>query len=193
MPPRVYLIRHGETEWSRTGQHTGRTDIPLTQRGEQAARQVGERLRGVVFRHVFTSPLRRARQTCELAGYCERAAVEPDLAEWDYGDYEGLTSAKIAETNPQWNVFRDGAPGGESPEQVTGRVDRLIAQIRTLDGDAALFGHGHIGRALAARWIELPVEHGQRFLLDTAAVCVLGYDHGRADQPALELWNSTPE
>jgi broad specificity phosphatase PhoE len=190
MPSRLYLFRHGETEWSRSGRHTGRTDIPLTEQGEQNARKLEERLRDLRFSQVFTSPRQRARRTCELAGLGPAAKIEPDLAEWDYGDYEGLRSVDIHQRRPDWNIFRDGCPGGEMPPQVSARADRLIARLRTLDGNVALFSHGHFGRVLAARWIGLPVSAGQRFLLDTASLSTLGYEHDDLESRVIALWNS---
>jgi broad specificity phosphatase PhoE len=190
MPLQIYLIRHGETAWSLSGQHTGRTDIPLTAQGEQNARRLGERLRPVQFTRVFTSPRQRARQTCALAGLGAAAEVEPDLAEWDYGDYEGLRSGEILQRQPDWNIFRDGCPNGETPVQISDRADRLIARLRSLDGNVALFSHGHMGRVLAARWIGLPVIEGQRFLLGTAALSLLGYEHDNPAAPVIARWNS---
>jgi broad specificity phosphatase PhoE len=164
-------------------------DVPLTARGEQIARLLGERLTGLQVTHVFTSPLQRARRTCELAGFGTRAVVDPELVEWDYGDYEGKRSAEIRQARPDWSVFRDGCPGGESPEQVGARADRVIARIRQLDGDVILFSHGHFLRVLAARWLGLPLPAGRFFLLGTGAICILGYDHDRIDEPAIRLWN----
>jgi len=189
-PLRLYLIRHGETEWSLSGQYTGRADIPLTAHGEDAAREVGHRLRGVPFAHVLTSPLQRAQQTCALAGLEPTPEIEPDLAEWDNGDDEGRTTADIIESRPDWNLFRDGSPQGETPSQISGRADRLIARLRLLDGNVALFSHSHFGRVLAARWIGLTVEQAQHLLLRTASVSVLCYNHGSVDEPAIDLWNS---
>jgi broad specificity phosphatase PhoE len=186
----LYLMRHGETAWSLSGQHTSRTDIPLTEKGEQDARKLAERLRTVKFSHVFTSPLQRARRTCVLAGLGEVAEIEPDLVEWDYGDYEGQRPADIREARPGWNVFRDGCPGGESPAQVSERADRLIARLRTLEGNIAIFSHGHFGRVLAARWIGLQIRQAQHLLLSTASVSVLGYEHNLAEVPAIILWNA---
>ena len=186
----LYLMRHGETAWSLSGQHTGRTDIPLTEKGEQDARKLAERLRTVKFSHVFTSPLQRARRTCVLAGLGEVAEIEPDLVEWDYGDYEGQRPADIREARPGWNVFRDGCPGGESPAQVSERADRLIARLRMLEGNIAIFSHGHFGRVLAARWIGLQIRQAQHLLLSTASVSVLGYEHNLAEVPAIILWNA---
>ena len=187
----LYLMRHGETAWSLSGQHTGRTDIPLTEQGEQDARKLAERLRAVKFSRVFTSPLQRARRTCELAGLGDVAEVEPDLAEWDYGDYEGQRPVDIRKARPDWNVFRDGCPGGESPAQVSGRADRVIARLRTLEGDIAIFSHGHFGRVLAARWIGLELRQAQHLLLSTASVSILGYEHNVAEVPAIVSWNVT--
>jgi broad specificity phosphatase PhoE len=190
MLQRLYLVRHGETAWSLSGQHTGRTDIPLTEQGERDARELAERLRGVRFSHVFTSPLQRARRTCELAALNTVGEIEPDLAEWNYGDYEGLRTDDIRKVRPGWNVFRDGCPGGESPAQVSKRADRLIGRLRTLEGDLAIFSHGHFGRVMAARWIELGIEQAQHFLLSTASLSILGYGHNLAEEPAFVLWNA---
>lgn len=188
MLSRLYLVRHGETAWSLSGQHTGRTDIPLTEQGEQDARKLAKRLRLVRFSHVFTSPMQRARRTCELAGLA--AEIEPDLAEWDYGDYEGQRPTDIRKGRPGWNVFRDGCPGGESPAQISERADRLIARLRALQGDIAIFSHGHFGRVVAARWIELRVRRAQHFLLKPASLSILGYEHNLAEMPAIVLWNA---
>ena len=190
MPSRLYVVRHGETAWSFSGQHTGRTDIPLTEQGEQDARKLAQRLRAVRFTRVFTSPLQRARRTCELAGLNEVAQIEPDLAEWDYGDYEGQRLADIRKTRPDWNIFRDGCPRGETPAQVSERADRLIARLRTLEGNIAIFSHGHFGRVVAARWIGLPIRQAQHFLLSTASLSVLGYEYNLAEEPAIVLWNA---
>jgi broad specificity phosphatase PhoE len=191
MLPRVYLIRHGETEWSASGKHTGRTEIPLTPRGEEEGRALRARLQDIPFVHVQTSPRQRAIRTCQLAGLGAVAEVDPDLAEWDYGDYEGQLSADIHQRRPDWSLFRDGCPGGESPEQVSDRADRVIARLRTLEGEIALFSHGHFGRVLGARWIGLSVRHAQSLLLGTASISILSYEHGRADQSAIALWNVT--
>jgi broad specificity phosphatase PhoE len=188
---RLYLIRHGETARSLSGQHTGRTDIPLTEQGEQDARKLAERLHVVRFSRVFTSPLQRARRTCELAGLGEVAEIEPDLTEWDYGDYEGQFSLDTRKKRPDWNLFRDGGPRGESPAQVSERADRLIARVRTLGDNIALFSHGQFGRALAARWIGLGVGQAQHFVLHTASLSILGYEHNLAEEAAIVLWNAT--
>lgn len=182
----IYLIRHGETAWSLSGQHTGRTDIPLTRNGRKMAEQLATVLAGEVFEQVMTSPLQRARETCALAGLGPQAVVEPDLSEWHYGDYEGLTTAEIQAQTPDWLLFRDGCPGGESPEQVGARVDRLIAKIRSVHGHVALFGHGHLFRLFAARWLGLPVLEGRRFMLCPATLSILSYYRGI---PAVKRWN----
>lgn len=180
-------MRHGETQWSLNGQHTGVSDIPLTENGRMAARLLKPVLSGESFALVLTSPLQRARETCELAGLGEAALIEPDLVEWRYGEYEGLTSKQIQLTRPGWSVFRDGCPGGETPEEVGARADRVLAKIRAAAGNVALFAHGHFFRVLAARWIDLPASYGEHFLLDTATLNVLGY---YGDSPALKIWNA---
>ena len=184
---KVYLLRHGETEWSLKGQHTGVTDIPLTENGRIAARLLKPILAKVTFTLVLTSPLQRARETCELAGLGQFANVEPDLIEWNYGEYEGLTTEQIRSTRPGWSVFRDGCPGGESPEQVGARADRVITKVRTAAGNVALFGHGHFTRVLAARWINLSANYGENFLLDTATLNILSYYR---ESPAFQIWNA---
>ena len=186
MAVNVFAIRHGETEWSLSGQHTGTTDIPLTDNGRRLAETLRPRLARQSFALVLVSPLQRARETCTLTGLGDRGVVEPDLREWNYGEYEGLTPGQIHEARPGWLIFRDGCPGGETPEQVGARVDRVIARARAADGDVALFAHGHVLRVLAARWIGLPAGGGQHFLLDTGTLCVLGYYR---DVPALRVWN----
>jgi broad specificity phosphatase PhoE len=183
----VVLVRHGETEWTLSGQHTGRTDVPLTERGRQQARLLEPLLSTANFALVLSSPLQRARETCELAGLGGRMEIEPDLMEWDYGEYEGITSKQIKRTAPNWMVFTDGCPGGETPEQVGARVDRLIHRIRPVAGRVALFAHGHLLRVFAARWIGFPPSAGQHFLLDTSTVGVLGYYQG---VPAVKRWNA---
>lgn len=192
LPSRLYLIRHGETAWSLSGQHTGRTDIPLTAQGEQEARALGKELRAVTFSWVFTSPRQRARRTCALVGLDAVASIEPDLMEWDYGDYEGQRSVDIRAQRPDWNLFRDGCPHGESPTDVSDRADRLIAQFRSLQGNMAVFSHGHFGRVLAARWIGLPVRQAQHFLLSTASVSILGDEQNSTEESAIVLWNAVP-
>jgi broad specificity phosphatase PhoE len=186
--PTVYLARHGETAWTLSHQHTGRSDIPLTTRGESNARSLGERLRGVEFQRVLTSPLARARRTCELAGLLEKAVVEPDLTEWDYGEYDGLKTVDIRRKNPGWSLFRDGCPGGESLEQVGARADRLITRLRAHEGRQLLFGHGHFFRVLAARWLGLPPSDGRLLYLSTASLSIQGYEHS-LEEPAIHLWN----
>jgi len=186
---RIHLIRHGETEWSLTGQHTGRTDLPLTPRGEEKARQLGKQLQGIQFTRVFTSPRQRAKRTCELAGLGVAPEIEPDLAEWDYGEYEGQRTADIRKQRPDWNIFEHGCPGGESPDQISARADRLIARLRTIEGNVALFSHGHFGRVLAVRWVGLPVLAGQRLTLDTASLSILSFEHERLASPVIALWN----
>jgi broad specificity phosphatase PhoE len=184
---KVYLLRHGETEWSLNGRHTGVTDIPLTENGRIAARLLKPILAKVTFTLVLTSPLQRARETCELAGLGQFANVEPDLIEWNYGEYEGLKTEQIRLTRPGWSVFRDGCPGGESPEQIGSRADRVITKVRAAAGNVALFGHGHFTRVLAARWINLSANYGENFLLDTATLNVLGYYR---ESPAFMIWNA---
>lgn len=191
LPPRIYLIRHGETAWSLTGQHTGRTDLPLTSHGEDEARELAQRLKDLSFSYVITSPLLRARQTCELAGLKATAEIEQDLAEWDYGDYEGQRSVDIRRQHDDWNVFRDGCPAGESPEQVAVRADRLIVHLRTLEGNVALFSHGQFGRVLAARWIGLQLIDAQHFSLDTASLSILDHDPHHPEVAIIDLWNSS--
>jgi probable phosphoglycerate mutase len=190
MLSRLYLIRHGQTAWSLSGQHTGRTEIPLTEQGEQDARELAERLHAVRFNRVFTSPRQRAQRTCELVGFNAVAELEPDLAEWDYGDYEGQRSVDIRKGRPDWNLFQDRCPRGESPVQVAERADRVIARLRALEGNMAIFSHGHFGRIVAARWIGLPVRQAQHFLLSTASLSILGYEHNLVEEPAIVLWNA---
>jgi RpiB/LacA/LacB family sugar-phosphate isomerase len=191
-PLRIHFIRHGETEWTFTSQHTGLTDIPLTALGEDEVREWGLRLRGIPFDHVLTSPLQRARRTCELVGLGGNAELDPDLVEWDYGDYEGLRSVDIRKNRPGWNVFRDGCPNGESPDEITARVDRLIARLRTMEGNIALFSHGQFGGVLAARWIGLSVLEAQHFPLPTASLSLLSNHPHHPELPIIELWNSPP-
>jgi broad specificity phosphatase PhoE len=186
--PTVYLARHGETEWTVAGRHTGRTDIPLTPRGEEDGRKLGARLTGFSFVRVWTSPAIRARRTCELAGYGPVAQPDPDLWEWDYGEYEGLTSVAIRSARPDWRLFDDGCPGGESPADVAARADRVIGRVRAAGGDVLLFSSGHISRVLAARWLGLEASAGGLFILGTGALCILGYDHDLSE-PVIRLWN----
>jgi broad specificity phosphatase PhoE len=182
----VFAIRHGETAWSLSGQHTGTTDIPLTENGRRLAERMRPVLATNAFELVLCSPMQRARETCELAGLGDKVIIEPDLVEWDYGDYEGLTPKQIHEVAPGWLIFRDGCPGGEAPDQVGARVDRVIARARAVAGNTALFAHGHVLRVFVARWIGLPASGGQHFLLNTGTLCVLGYYH---EIPAVQIWN----
>jgi len=189
--PVIYIARHGETAWTITGQHTGLTDLPLTAQGENNARGLGERLKGVEFAKVFTSPLQRARRTCELAGFGASAEVDNDLVEWNYGEYEGLRSGEIRAKRPGWDLFRDGAPGGESPAQVATRADNVWKRVRTINGNVLMFSSGHFIRALVARWIGLePSVHSNSFLLSTASLSAVGYDQDPS-RPVVRLWNDT--
>jgi broad specificity phosphatase PhoE len=190
MRSQIVLVRHGETAWSVTGRHTGRTDIELTEHGEQQARGLAEILRKMEFTHVLTSPLQRARRTCELAGLGAAARVDPNLVEWDYGEYEGRTLAEIRAQRPGWRVYRDGCPGGEPPEQVSRRADLVVADLRQLEGAVAVFSHGHFLRALAVRWIALPIGEGQHLNLETASLSILAYDHRDVELPVISLWNA---
>jgi broad specificity phosphatase PhoE len=190
MAAQIFLIRHGETQWSLTGQHTGRTDLPLTENGERGASHLRALLQKITFTHVLTSPLQRARRTCELAGFGPAARVEPDLQEWNYGAYEGRTTADIRAQQPDWNLFQDGCPQGESVEQISQRADRLLATVRPMDGRVALFSHGHFLRALAVRWIGRPVQEGEHFALDTASLSILGHEHPDRETPVISLWNA---
>jgi probable phosphoglycerate mutase len=184
----VVLLRHGETEWSLDGRHTGLSDIELTENGRQEARDAGKRLSGMEFDHVLTSPLKRARDTCELAGYGADAQTTDELTEWKYGEYEGITTVEIQKTKPDWWLFADGCPGGESAADVGNRVDPLIERAKAGGGRWLFVAHGHVLRVVGARWAGLPPEDASVLLLGTAAVCVLGYEHGR---PALKHWNET--
>jgi probable phosphoglycerate mutase len=188
--PTVYLARHGETAWSISGQHTGLTDLPLTPRGERNARRLGDRLKGLSFATVFTSPLQRAARTCELAGFGGAAQVESDLLEWNYGEYEGCRSAEIHAERPDWSLFRDGCPGGETPGQVGARADRILQQLRSIRGDVLLFSSGHFLRVFAARWLGLEPADGRFFLLSTASLSALSYEHNLAE-PAIRLWDDS--
>jgi probable phosphoglycerate mutase len=186
----VWLVRHGETEWSRSGRHTGRTDVPLTPEGERQAVRLGRRLAGRAFALVLTSPLRRARETCRLAGYGAAALPDPDLLEWDYGAYEGRTTAQLREEAPGWTIWTGGVHGGESADEVGARADRVLARCAGAGGDAALFAHGHVLRILAARWLGRPAADGRDLALDTASLSVLGHEHGHR---VLRRWNERPE
>jgi broad specificity phosphatase PhoE len=188
--PVVYLARHGETAWSISGQHTGLTDLPLTDRGERNARRLADRLRGLSFRKVFTSPLQRAMRTCELAGFGAQAEIDRDLLEWNYGEYEGRRTEDIHTERPDWQLFRDGCPGGESPDQVGARADRVVKRVREIQDNVLIFSSGHILRVLSARWLGLEPAGGKYFLLSTASLSALGYEHNLS-QPAIQLWNDT--
>jgi broad specificity phosphatase PhoE len=188
--PVIYLARHGETAWSLSGQHTGLTDLPLTERGEGNARRLGERLTGLTFAKVFTSPLQRAARTCELAGFGAVAEIDRDLMEWNYGDYEGRRTVEIHAERRDWQLFRDGCPGGESPDQVGARADRVVSRVRAVQGDVLLFSSGHFLRVFAARWLGLEPAGGRYFLLSTASLSTLGYEHNLSE-PVIRLWNET--
>ncbi len=188
--PIVYLARHGETAWTVTRQHTGLTDLPLTERGERNARMLGERLRGMAFAKVFTSPLRRAMRTCELAGFARLAEADPDLVEWNYGEYEGLRTAEILAERPDWQLFRDGCPGGESPQQIALRADRVLQRVCAVGGDVLLFSSAHFLRVLAARWIVAEPIWGRSFILNTASLSALGYENS-LQRPAIHFWNDS--
>jgi broad specificity phosphatase PhoE len=189
MPPTVTLVRHGETAWSAAGKHTGRTDIPLSEEGERRAARLGERLAGRTFDRVLASPLQRAARTCALAGFGDRAVFDPNLLEWDYGDYEGRTSHEIQADRPGWLIFRDGCPHGEQAADVGARVDRVIARLRAVEDRAIVFSSAHVLRVLTARWLGLPPSEGRLFKLDTASVSVLAYEHDDRDEPVVDLWN----
>jgi broad specificity phosphatase PhoE len=188
--PLIYLARHGETAWSLTGQHTGLTDVPLTERGERNARRLGERLAGLAFAKVFTSPLQRAARTCELAGFGGAAETDHALVEWNYGKYEGLRTLEIHAKHPDWLVFRDGCPDGESPDQVGARADHIVSRVRAIEGDVLIFSSGHFLRVLAARWLGLEPAAGRFFMLNTASVSVLGYENNLS-RPVIRLWDDT--
>jgi len=193
VPPlcRLFYFRHGETEWSLSRQHTGRTDIPLTPRGEEEARALRPLIKGAKFSRVLSSPRRRASETCELAGASERPEIEEDAAEWDYGDYEGVRSTDIRRERPDWDIFLDGCPNGESPAQIGARADRLIKRISAMQGDVALFSHGQFGMVLAARWIGLEVGQARHFRIGTASMSLLSYDPDHDEIPIIALWNGT--
>lgn len=187
----LYLARHGETPWSLSGQHTGGTDLPLTENGERQAHALGGRLSGIRFAKVLSSPSQRAMRTCELAGFGAATEPVPDLAEWDYGHYEGRRTAEILAERPNWRLFRDGAPGGESFEQVGARADRAVARIRSIGGNVLVVSSAHISRVLAASWLGLPVAGGRYFYLSTASLSILGFEHDNIDEPIVRLWNDT--
>ncbi len=186
--PEICLVRHGETVWSLSGQHTGLSDLPLTERGERDARGLVRRLQGRAFAAVFTSPLKRAARTCELAGFGAVAQVDRDLVEWDYGSYEGMTSSAIRAQRPGWSLFHDGCPDGETLESIGARADRVVQRVRAVPGNVLLFSSGHFLRVLAARWLGEDAASGRHFILGTAAICTLGYDHDRSE-PVIRSWN----
>jgi probable phosphoglycerate mutase len=188
--PVIYLARHGETAWTVTGQHTGVTDLPLTERGERNALRLGKRLAGSVFAKVFTSPLQRALRTCELAGFGAIAEVDPDLVEWNYGDYEGVRTAEIHATRPDWQLFRDGCPNGDSPQQIGARADRVVSRVRAIKGNVLIFSSGHFLRVFAARWLGLEPFAGRYLMLGVASLSALSYEHDLSD-PAIRFWNDT--
>ena len=183
----IVIVRHGETEWSRSGQHTSRTDLPLLEEGRRRAQALAGELADRSFSLVLCSPMLRARQTCELAGFGEVAQIEDDLVEWQYGEYEGLTTPEIRERNPEWNLWRDGCPGGETPDEVGARADRVLERLRAADGDALAFAHGHILRVVTARWLAMEPAAGARFLLNAGAIGVLGYER---ETEVLERWSA---
>jgi len=187
--PRLFLARHGDTAWTDSRQRTGRTDLPLNERGEEHARQLSERLRRFSFAHVFTSPLQRAAKTCAFAGFAEVAEVEPDLVEWDYGRFEGKLTRQILKERPGWEMFRDGCSDGESPQDVAARADRFIARVRGMERDILAFSSGHIIRMIAARWLGLPPSAGRFFFCRPASVGVLSFEHNSRDEPIIALWN----
>ncbi len=187
--PRLYLARHGDTAWTDAHRHTGRTDVPLNERGEEHARQLGVQLRRFSFSHVFTSPLQRAFRTCALAGFGAGAEVDADLIEWDYGRFEGKRTGDVLEERPGWELFRDGCPDGESSADVAARADRFIARVREIAGDVLAFSSGHIIRMIAARWLGLAPALGRMFFCEPASVGVLGFEHDNPEEPVIRLWN----
>ena len=191
--PQLFLARHGDTAWTDSRKHTGRTDVPLNELGEERARQLGERLKSFSFVRVFTSPLQRASKTCDLAGFGKVAEVDPDLVEWDYGSFEGMLTVDILKKRPGWELFRDGSPGGESPEDVAARADRFVAKVQSLVGDVLAFSSGHVIRMIAARWLGLVPSAGRAFFCRPASVGVLGYEHESRHEPVLRLWNYITE
>ncbi len=190
---RIYLIRHGETEWALTGQHTGQTDIPLTPNGENQAAELAKYLKQISFDYVFSSPLKRARQTSEFAGFGNVAEIDPNLAEWNYGDYEGKRTAEIREQRPNWDVYQDGCPAGEMPEQITTRADRVIKRVSALQGNIALFSHRQLGGVLAMQWVGLPITSTLHFPLSTASISILAFDSHHPRLKVINLWNFIPE
>jgi broad specificity phosphatase PhoE len=188
-PEAIVLVRHGETDWSASGQHTSRTDLPLVEAGREQARALAPALRGRTFARVLSSPLKRARETCELIGFGKVVELRDELHEWDYGDYEGLTTPQIKHKRPDWDLWQDGCPGGESPDQVSSRADRVLSSLQGVDGQVLVFAHGHFLRVLSARWLEMPVSAGARLMLSAGALCVLGHER---ETRALERWNETP-
>ena len=189
--PIIYVARHGETAWSLSGQHTGLTDLPLTERGERNAVRLGERLKGLTFAKVLTSPLQRAMRTCELAGFGVRAEIDRDLLEWNYGEYESRRTAEILADRPDWQLFRDGCPGGESPDQIGARADLVVKRVRAVKDDVLLFSSGHFLRVLAARWLRLEAAAGRYLLLSTGSLGMLAYEHHSLSEPVIRLWNDT--
>ena len=189
---RIYMVRHGETAWSRSGQHTGRTDMPLSEPGEAEAKALAPWLRGIHFGQVLTSPTRRAKRTCELAGLSRGVEVSSDLEEWNYGKYEGLTTAQIHQDRPDWLIYRDGAPGGETPDEMSDRADHVIDHLTELHGNVAIFTHSHFGTVLGARWAGLPIIEAQHFSLGTASMSVLGYKSSPPETRGIALWNASP-
>lgn len=187
---KIYLIRHGETQWTLSGQHTGITDIPLTKNGEKQAEEIGDKLRGHPFHSIFTSPLARAKQTCQIAGLLKNAIVDPTLVEWNYGDYEGKTSLEIWKTQPHWTIFSSGAPHGESVADIGARAKKFLAKIQSIHGDVALFSHGHFLRVLAACWLQLSAHEGRLFALEPGSISILGFEK---KTPVLLLWNDTSQ
>jgi len=191
--PQLFLVRHGDTEWTVARKHTGRTDIPLNAMGEKRAAQLGERLRGFSFTHVYTSPLQRASKTCELAGFGAKAEVDRDLVEWDYGRFEGMLTADIVKERPNWELFRDGCPGGESPGDVAARADRFVAKAQKSTGNVVAFSSGHTIRMITARWLKMSPETARVFFCRPASIGVLGFEHDRRDEPVLQLWDYITE
>ena len=189
--PQLYAARHGETAWTITGQHTGFTDLPLTPKGEDNARHLANRLRNLQFAAVYTSPLQRAKRTCELAGFGDRAEIDNNLVEWNYGEYEGMTTPEIMAVNPRWDLYRDGCPGGESADDVVFRARQVVEKVRSIDGDVLIFSSGHFLRVLATCWLDLDATSARCFFLGTAALSVLGYEHAM-DDPVIRLWNECP-